>query len=467
VYGSAQSHLSLPLFPFDLPLVASMAAGAVELFMKTSLSICLFFSLTIVYTYQGKTPCSNRVQWLSVEEVMDWTSALIGLIIGFVVGLAVALLFRFVHRKTAKQLAEELLLETETQKKADMDAVIENIKQSFGNLSLEALSRSTEEFLKLAKTRLESEREIGSKELDAKKGLIDQQLKQMTSKLEDVSRVMSELEKDRVKKFGELASQLTIANQQSAALMQTTNLLREALASTKARGQWGERMAEDVLRLAGLIEDVNYFKQKSIDEARSRPDFTFLLPRDLKLNMDVKFPLDNYVRFLETDTDTEKARFRNDFLRDVKNRVKEVTSREYINPEQNTVDYVLLFIPNEQIYSFIHEQDSSILDEGIKNRVIFCSPITLFAVLAVIRQAVDNFALEKTSNEILSLLGSFKNQWNEFLKKMDLLGKRIGDAQKEYEALTTTRRRQLERPLNKIDDLRTQRGLPIRSFEDQ
>lgn len=398
---------------------------------------------------------------------MDWTSALIGLIIGFGVGLVVAFLFRFAHGKTAKQIAEELLLETETQKKADMDAVIENIKQSFGNLSLEALSKSTEEFLKLAKTRLESEREIGSKELDAKKGLIDQQLKQMTSKLEDVSKVMGELEKDRVRKFGELASQLTIANQQSAALMQTTNLLREALASTKARGQWGERMAEDVLRLAGFIEDVNYFKQKSIDEARSRPDFTFLLPRDLKLNMDVKFPLDNYVRFLETDTDTEKTRFRNDFLRDVKNRVKEVTSREYINPEQNTVDYVLLFIPNEQIYSFIHEQDSSILDEGIKNRVIFCSPITLFAVLAVIRQAVDNFALEKTSNEILSLLGSFKNQWNEFLKKMDLLGKRIADAQKEYEALSTTRRRQLERPLNKIDDLRTQRGLPIRSFEDQ
>ncbi len=402
-----------------------------------------------------------------VGDSMDWASAFGGLIIGFAVGVAVALLFRFIRGKTAKELAEELLLEAETQKKADMDAVIENIKQSFGNLSLEALSKSTEEFLKLAKTRLESEREIGSKELDAKKGLIDQQLKQMTAKLEDVSRVMSELEKDRVRKFGELASQLTIANQQSAALMHTTNLLREALASTKARGQWGERMAEDVLRLAGFIEDVNYFKQKSIDEGRSRPDFTFLLPRDLKLNMDVKFPLDNYVRFLETDTDTEKARFRNDFLRDVKNRVKEVTSREYINPEQNTVDYVLLFIPNEQIYSFIHEQDSTILDEGIKNRVIFCSPITLFAVLAVIRQAVDNFALEKTSNEILSLLGSFKNQWNEFLKKLDLLGKRIADAQKEYEALTTTRRRQLERPLNKIDDLRTQRGLPIRSFEDQ
>lgn len=398
---------------------------------------------------------------------MDWLSTLIGLIIGFGLGLVAALLLRFIQGKTAKELAEELFHETEAHKKADLDTIVENIKASFGSLSLEALSKSTEEFLKLAKTRLESEREIGFKELDAKKGLIDQQLHQMNSKLSDVSKLMKELEKDRVEKFGELASQLKTATQQSAVLMQTTNLLREALASTKARGQWGERMAEDVLRLAGFIENVNYLKQKTIDGAGSRPDFTFILPKDLRLNMDVKFPLDNYLRFLETNLELEKVKFRNDFLRDVKARVKEVTTREYINPEQNTVDYVLLFIPNEQIYSFIHEQDSSILDEGIKNRVIFCSPITLFAVLAVIRQAVDNFALEKTSNEVLSLLGLFKNQWGEFLKKLDLLGKRIEDTQKEYELLMTTRRRQLERPLNKIDDLRSQKGLPVSTYEDE
>jgi DNA recombination protein RmuC len=402
-----------------------------------------------------------------MEDSMDWISTLIGLSIGFGLGLVAALLLRFMHGKTAKELAEELFHETEAHKKADLDTMIEHIKASFGNLSLEALSKSTEEFLKLAKARLESEREIGFKELDAKKGLIDQQLHQMTSKLADVSNLMKELETDRVEKFGELASQLKTATQQSAALTQTTNLLREALASTKARGQWGERMAEDVLRLAGFIENVNYLKQTSIDGAGSRPDFTFILPRDLRLNMDVKFPLDNYIRFLETNLELEKVKFRNDFLRDVKARVKEVTTREYINPEQNTVDYVLLFIPNEQIYSFIHEQDSSILDEGIRNRVIFCSPITLFAVLAVIRQAVDNFALEKTSNEILSLLGLFKNQWGEFLKKLDLLGKRIEDTQKEYELLTTTRRRQLERPLNRIDDLRSQRGLPVSTPKDE
>ena len=398
---------------------------------------------------------------------MNWFSVFLGLVIGFALGLLVALLLRIIQGKATKELAEELFSESEAQRNKYIDSIIENLKATFGALSLDALSKSTEEFLKLAKARLESEREIGSKELDAKKGLIDQQLQQMTAKLEDVSKIMEEFEKDRIKKFGELSNQLNTATQQTAALMQTTAQLREALASTKARGQWGERMAEDVLRLAGFIENVNYFKQKTIGEAGSRPDFTFILPKNLKLHMDVKFPLDNYIRFVEADLELEKTKFRNNFLRDARARIKEVTTREYINPEQNTVDYVLVFIPNEQIYSFIHEQDSSILDEGIKNRVIFCSPLTLFAVLAVIRQAIDNFALEKTSSEILSLLGVFKKQWDEFLKKLELLGKKIEDTHKEYEALTTTRRRQLERPLNKIEDLRTQGGLPINIDEGE
>jgi DNA recombination protein RmuC len=398
---------------------------------------------------------------------MNWLSIFTGICIGFVLGLLVSIVLKLQQAKTVKELAEELFHESESQRKAHIDAILENIKASFGNLSFDALSKSTEEFLKLAKSRLESEREISLKELDGKKGLIDQQLQQMTSKLENVSTVIKELEKDRVQKFGELASHLNTATQQTTALMQTTSQLREALASTKVRGQWGERMAEDVLQLAGFIENVNYLKEKTIEGAGSRPDFTFFLPGDLKLNMDVKFPLTNYIKFLETNVETEKVKFRNDFLKDVKARIKEVTSREYINPEQNTVDYVLLFIPNEQVYSFIHEQDSSILDEGLKNRVIFCSPITLFAVLAVIRQSVHNFALERTSNEILSLFGLFKKQWDEFLKKLDVLGKRIEDTQKEYESLATTRRRQLERPLNKIDDLREQKGILISADDNE
>ena len=398
---------------------------------------------------------------------MSWWPNLIAVLAGFVLGLLVAFILKLYQTKSAKKIAAELLMESDAQRKETMDAVLSDLKASFGSLSLDALTKSTEEFLKLAKSRLESEREISIRELSAKKGLIDEQLKRMTTQLENVSGLVKELEKDRIEKFGELTSQLKATGAQTAALMQTTNTLREALASTKIRGQWGERMAEDVLKMAGFIENVNYLKQKSVEGIGTRPDFTFLLPKELKLNMDVKFPLDNYIKFLEAESDLERSEFRNYFLKDVKARIKEVTSREYINPEQNTLDYVLLFIPNEQIYAFIHEQDAAILDSSIKNKVVLCSPITLFAVLAVIRQAVENFALEKTSNEILSLLSSFKKQWDAFLTKLRMLGKRIGDAQKEYEALMTTRRRQLERPLNRIEELRTQRHVPEHSLEEE
>jgi DNA recombination protein RmuC len=284
----------------------------------------------------------------------------------------------------------------------------------------------------------------------------------MSTDLEKVGQLMKDLEKDRVEKFGQLDRQLRVAGEQTQQLMQTTGQLREALASTKVRGQWGERMAEDVLRVAGLVEGVQYQKQKQLESSRQRPDYTFFLPRDLVVNMDVKFPLDNYLRFLEAETAGDQSgveEYRKAFLKDVKARIKEVVGKEYINPAENTVDYVLLFIPNEQIYNFIHEQDHRILDEGLKQHVVFCSPITLYAVLAVIRQAVENFNLEQTSREILSLLGVFNKQWGEFVNRMEIMGKRIEDAQKEFNTLVTTRKSQLERPLQKIEDLRKQKGI--------
>jgi DNA recombination protein RmuC len=387
---------------------------------------------------------------------MDW-AVIIGIFFaGLILGFVIAIVFRKSQSKTGKELAEEVFRETDALRQANIETVVEHIKASFGNLSRDALSKSTDEFLKLAKEKFESEREINVKELEEKKSLIDQELKRITGELEKVSNTNIELE-----------SQLKSAGEQTTALRETTGSLREVLSSSQARGQWGERMAEDVLRLAGFKENVNYLKQRAIEGVGTRPDFTFLLPKDLKLNMDVKFPLDNYKKYIEADSDLEKEKCSKLFLNDVKDKIKEVTQRDYINSQQNTVDCVVMFIPNEQVFSFIYEQDSSILDNAIKEKVVSCSPITLFAVLAVIRQAVDNFALEKTSHEILSLLGSFYKQWDGFVKKMDVLGKRIGDTQKEYEVLSTTRKRQLEKPLNKIESLRTQRGITAASETDE
>jgi len=124
---------------------------------------------------------------------MDWIEIVIALFSGFILGLAAAFVLRLIQGKTARELADELFRESEAQRKANIAAVIENVKASFGSLSLDALTKSTQEFLKLAKAKLEYEREISSKEMDTKKGLIDQQLQRMTSELDNVSKLVKEL----------------------------------------------------------------------------------------------------------------------------------------------------------------------------------------------------------------------------------------------------------------------------------
>jgi DNA recombination protein RmuC len=300
---------------------------------------------------------------------------------------------------------------------------------------------------------LEQERHRAGSELDGKKALIDQELRTMSAELGKVNELVRALETDRRKSFGALANELQRQHEGLNALTENTRQLRETLASSKARGQWGERMAEDVLQLAGFLEGVNYRKQLTLEGA-GRPDYTFLLPNGLVLHMDVKFPLDNYVRYIEATSDAERARFRDQFLRDVRERVRELTTRNYLDAVDETVDCLLLFIPNEAVYTFVQEQDRSVLDDALRHKIVLCSPLTLYAVLAVIRQAVDNFRLERTSNEILALLGEFSRQWEKYAAQLDRVQVRFEQVAKEYAALMTTRHRALQRPLDKIDSLR-------------
>ncbi len=306
---------------------------------------------------------------------------------------------------------------------------------------------------------LEQERVRSGSELDGKKSLIDQQLVTMTGELDKVSELVRTLDGGQRRAYGELSNELRRQHEGLTALSEHTQQLREALASSKARGQWGERMAEDVLRLAGLLEGVNYRKQATLGNA-GRPDYTFMMPNGRVMHMDVKFPLDNYVRHLEANNDVERKQFRDQFLRDVRDRVKELNQRGYLDATDETVDCLLMFIPNEQVYAFVHEHDRSILDEAMRNKIVVCSPLTLYAVLAVVRQAVDNFQLERTSSEILSLLGEFSRQWEKYAAQLEKVQQRFEQVNKEYSSLMTTRHRALQRPLDKIEHLRhEERGL--------
>ncbi|HAR36760.1 MAG TPA: DNA recombination protein RmuC [Acidobacteria bacterium] len=383
---------------------------------------------------------------------------LIAFALGAVFGALLVILVNYFQKHRARELAQELVNQTQQQKMQELELLLGRVKEAFGSLSMDALKRNTEEFLKVANEVLSKQTRTGELELEGKKKLIDQTLEGMKTDLARVQELITGFEKDRAAKFGQLEKQLSLALEQTSRLQETTNQLRQALASTRSRGQWGERMAEDILRLMGFVEGINYVKQKTMETGQDRPDYTFFLPQERKINMDVKFPLDNYLHYLEAQGEKDRENFKQQFLKDVRDRIKEVTNRDYINPDDNTLDYVLVFIPNEQVYAFINEHDRTLLDEALKKKVILCSPITLYAVLAIIRQAMENFNLQNTAGQIMKLLESFYRQWQLFVKSLEKVGKKIYEAQQEYENLNTTRKNQLEKPLRQIDSLKKQVG---------
>jgi DNA recombination protein RmuC len=324
-----------------------------------------------------------------------------------------------------------------------------------------AIRIATEQVTTLAGERLGAQAALGAQQMAADRGLVEREVAAVNTQLEKVRDAVAGLEEKRAAQLASLSQQIRDVGEQSAALRVTTAGLQRALASPQTRGQWGERMAEDVLRAAGMIEGVNYHKRKQAVGGTKIPDFTFPLPNGLRLHMDVKFPLANYLRHLDATIEVERQESLKLFLRDVRSRVKEVTDREYIDPANGTVDCVLLLIPNEQVHAFIHANAPGLVDEAMAQRVILCSPVGLIGVLAVLRQAADNFAVQQAARGVLDLLAEFAKQWTKFQDGLGRLGKRLDDTHREYDELIGPRRRQMDKVLLRINDLRTQQMLAL------
>lgn len=345
-------------------------------------------------------------------------------------------------------------------------SVLDDLRAIAGRDRDEAITAALHQSAVLGREQFAAAAASQAADLGAKKDLIEQNLgavrAEVRQELDRLGSIVRQLSERSAEKFGEVDKSLQVHSEVAAALATSTRALSEALSNPQARGQWGERMAEDVLRLAGLVEGVNYVKQAQLQGGTGRPDYTFTLPKGHQLYMDVKFPMASYLRYLEAASDGDRRAHLKQFLTDVRARVKELAKRDYSRESaSSSVDYVLLFMPNEQLTSFIVENDPALLDDALGDRVVVCSPLTLFAFLGVIRQAFDAFVLEQTSDEILKLIGGFSKEWDKYTASANKVKSRFDSVAREFDSLVGTRRRALERPLRHLEDLRRQRNLPI------
>jgi len=258
------------------------------------------------------------------------------------------------------------------------------------------------------------------------------------------------------------ATQYGNMEQAVSVLSKRTENLNDVLSSSQARGQWGERLAEDMLRKAGFIEGINYEKQEIINGG-GKPDYTFKMPPDRVLYMDVKFPLDKYAEYINAESDALKAQAKLAFLAAVKGHVDTLAKRDYVDKSNdNTIDYVLMFVPNESISGFVHEASPSLIDDALDRKVVLCSPLTLYAFLVVIRQAADSFHTEQTAATIMQRVNQFGKEFEKYTGAVDQVSKSYAKLHDELESISTggTRFKKLNVPVREIEKLRKNQGIP-------
>ena len=326
----------------------------------------------------------------------------------------------------------------------------DSFEDKVSRISSEALRNNTEQFLRLAKEVLGSQKNEIKTDLEGKKSAINELISEIRRDIHKNEERLARSDEERISSFSALKKELENYKEVTGDLKISADRLKNLLSNNQMRGAFGEQIAENLLKMAGFVIGQDYLKNEKQQTESTRPDFTILLPDGTKINIDVKFPYASLVKSIESEDQQEKKKHFQVFRQDVKSKIKQISTREYINPAEKTVDFVILFIPNEMIFSYIYDQMNEVWEEGMRKKVVLAGPFSFTAILRMVKQAYTNFSYQENLQHIISLIQKFDNEYQKYTDSVDLLGDRISSVTKQYEVVSTTRNRQLTTVVDKI-----------------
>ncbi|MFZ2153582.1 MAG: DNA recombination protein RmuC [Microgenomates group bacterium] len=315
------------------------------------------------------------------------------------------------------------------------------------------LSKAIDTLVKLSNEKLDDKTKQISVDLAGKKDAIEKMVR-------DISENLTKVEKERVGSFTNLRDAIENNVKLTKELSVTTEGLKRVLSNNQQRGAFGEKVAEDLLKMSGFVIGTDYTRQETTGDAR--PDFTLYLPDKTKINIDSKFPYSNIVNMSEAPETDQKNHFKKLFEQDIKKKINDVTSRNYINPEDNTVDFVILFIPNEMIFSFIYESFPNVWQDALNRKVVMTGPFSFTAILRMVKQAYENFRFQKNVQGIITQIKIFGTEFEKYNEEFVKIGDRIDSLHKQYDEVGATRTKKLQKVIDKINlEDSTHHALPL------
>ena len=373
-------------------------------------------------------------------DISHWLILLIGVALAALVGWLLAhqraqhditRLREDKARLTSQLEAQQATMEEKTRSFEEAQSQFEN---TFKSLASDALKSNTSEFLKLAESNFKTLHTKASGNLEQREKAVESMVKPIREALEKTDQQIRKMEKERQTAFGSLTQHLQFMAQAQEQLQGETRNLVKALRRPEVRGQWGEMTLKRLAELAGMVEHCDFDQQHSVDteQGKQRPDMVVRMPGSREIIVDAKAPMDGYLAAVEARDDSARLLELQRHARNVRDRVRELSSKGYWQQFPQSPDFVVLFIPGDQFLSSALEVDPKLLEDAMTDKVVLATPSSLVALLRAVAYGWRQEALAENAEHIRSVGQDLYERLSTFAEHLDKLGSHLSRSVDSY-----------------------------------
>jgi DNA recombination protein RmuC len=349
--------------------------------------------------------------------VLSFFVGLAAFLSGLLVGLTFWMRFKSRAGRQASELQQRIIALQKEREATDeklrwVEDAQRNMREAFTALASDALRTNSETWTTQAKKDL---------------SVVVDPLKESLTSLDGK---MRELEKAREGAYKSLEQQLLQLRDTHSKLQETTITLTQALRSPTVRGRWGEIQLRRVVEMAGMVKHVAFDEQAATEQGR--PDMIAHMPNGGVLPVDSKVPLDSYLLAMESTDEETRRQHLAQHAKAMRSRIKELGQKQYWDQFEASVDFVVMFVPNEACLGAAFEADPALLEYAIEKKVLISSPVTLLALLRTVAYGWQQHQITENALKIAQEGKDLYGRLQLFVERFAEVGKYLGQSVAKY-----------------------------------